>query len=503
MERPWSSDGNDERNSRTSTTTRGGSAVAANLPPPAILHEVHPHVPVIVRGPVHFHSTDEGGVWFVHDDVAWFGFLKNMLVLVSVIRVDDNKVLHVVQLKVLLHIVKGIRHNFVFLLRLLFCDLYLCHEIGDFSWLLDILHDAAILGTPHACTDVTSTTHPSSLVSRGPSTSRPRKTRTSVRSAIESLLIFRKESGADLSELSLPLENGAIGIVASWRLEIQIAVDFLQDFSQKCPFGELFKNRPQRVDVIFPSSGLGASRNRIKHGSQNSQVVDNLLGLPAHAMPIRIQLSSNDNVEVLEQSTVKVPVVHFQAAVTFLKLVNADFNTLHDGSLNLTHRVRHRNLEFDNLGLLLTLQGLCDSNVESRPERRFPQKEIPHHSGQCIQQSCEKIYYKDARSDTENAASSIHLLPCADTLGVCVYDSQATRLGGHADGSMFSQCLSNPAVFSLISSDDNNQIITGRIVGVEEIVDKAHQPEATGDNDKLIFSAKLLEQVLLIFLETI
>jgi hypothetical protein len=68
---------------------------------------------------------------------------------------------------------------------------------------------------------------------------------------------------------------------------------------------------------------------------------------------------------------------------------------------------------------------------------------------------------------------------------------------------MFSQCLSNPAIFSLIGSDYDNQIITGRIVGVEEIVDKAHQPEAAGDDDKFIFSAKLLEQVLLVFLEII
>ena len=33
---PWSKDGRALRNSRTSTTTRGGDAVAANRPPPAI-----------------------------------------------------------------------------------------------------------------------------------------------------------------------------------------------------------------------------------------------------------------------------------------------------------------------------------------------------------------------------------------------------------------------------------------------------------------------------------
>ena len=36
MERPWRREGREERNSRTSTMTRGGSAVAASRPPPAM-----------------------------------------------------------------------------------------------------------------------------------------------------------------------------------------------------------------------------------------------------------------------------------------------------------------------------------------------------------------------------------------------------------------------------------------------------------------------------------
>ena len=65
---------------------------------------------------------------------------------------------------------------------------------------------------------------------------------------------------------------------------------------------------------------------------------------------------------------------------------------------------------------------------------------------------------------------------------------------------MLSQCFSDPTIFSHVGTDHNKQVISCRIVGVEEVVDQAHQAKAAGDNDKLIFGAKLLEQVLLIFL---
>ena len=84
-------------------------------------------------------------------------------------------------------------------------------------------------------------------------------------------------------------------------------------------------------------------------------------------MPVRIKLSSYNDVKVFEKSTVKVPIVHFQAAVTFLELVDADFNALHNCGLNISHRVRHRDFEFDDLGLLLSFQGLCDCDMEPGP----------------------------------------------------------------------------------------------------------------------------------------
>ena len=129
-----------------------------------------------------------------------------MLVLVSVVCMDNNKILHVVHFEVLFHVVERIQYNFFFLLSFLFRDLNLSHKISNFPWLLDILHDAAILSATHTCTGVTPTTHSSPLVRRSLSTPQSSKAWAGVSSTIESPLIFRKEGCADLSKLSLPFQ---------------------------------------------------------------------------------------------------------------------------------------------------------------------------------------------------------------------------------------------------------------------------------------------------------
>jgi hypothetical protein len=65
---------------------------------------------------------------------------------------------------------------------------------------------------------------------------------------------------------------------------------------------------------------------------------------------------------------------------------------------------------------------------------------------------------------------------------------------------MLSQCLSNPAILSVFGPDNDYQVVSGRIVRVEEVVDQAHQPKAAGENDELIFGSELLEQILLVLL---
>ncbi|KAI6752998.1 hypothetical protein HG531_005167 [Fusarium graminearum] len=170
-------------------------------------------------------------------------------------------------------------------------------------------------------------------------------------------------------------------------------------------------------------------------------------------MPIRIKLPSYDDVKVLEKSTVEVPVVHFQAAVTFLELVNADFDTLHDGGLNITHRDE-------------SFKGCCDDTIGVEHNKAC--------DGLGIEQAREKIHDQNARRDAEYSTLCIHLFSCTNALGICIDDRQATRLGRHADGRMLGQCFSNPTIFSIISADYYNQVVASRVVGVEEIVDKAH-----------------------------
>jgi hypothetical protein len=65
---------------------------------------------------------------------------------------------------------------------------------------------------------------------------------------------------------------------------------------------------------------------------------------------------------------------------------------------------------------------------------------------------------------------------------------------------MLGQCFANPAIFSIFGTNYHNEVISSGIVGVEEVGDQAHQPEATGENDELIFCTELLEEGLLVFL---
>ncbi|KAH0238513.1 hypothetical protein KCV06_g107, partial [Aureobasidium melanogenum] len=131
---PWRSDGRDDRNSRTSMTTLGGSAVATSRPPPAmrvltvrkndscgsspagscvkvtaieplsrislislllhtssIVHKVNSHIPVRVATSIHLDTSNESSVRLVHNDVSWLGLLKDVFVHVAIVGIGSAR----------------------------------------------------------------------------------------------------------------------------------------------------------------------------------------------------------------------------------------------------------------------------------------------------------------------------------------------------------------------------------------------------------------------------
>ena len=60
--------------------------------------------------------------------------------------------------------------------------------------------------------------------------------------------------------------------------------------------------------------------------------------------------------------------------------------------------------------------------------------------------------------------------------------------------------LSDPPVFPLVRSHNNDQIVAYNIVGVEKIYDEAQQAQTACQYDELIFVPCFCEEILLIFL---
>lgn len=64
---------------------------------------------------------------------------------------------------------------------------------------------------------------------------------------------------------------------------------------------------------------------------------------------------------------------------------------------------------------------------------------------------------------------------------------------------MFRECLPKPAIFTVFRSNEQDQIVTSSVVGVEEIGDDAQQTEAAREDEKRIFVPELMEYALLEF----
>lgn len=91
-------------------------------------------------------------------------------------------------------------------------------------------------------------------------------------------------------------------------------------------------------------------------------------------------------------------------------------------------------------------------------------------------------------------------MPCSDAHHVCIDQAQAFGGWSSAHGGMFSQCLSNPPIFSLVCADNNDEVVSSSIVGMQEVGDKTKESKATREDNKLILVGEFGVEVLLIFL---
>jgi hypothetical protein len=65
---------------------------------------------------------------------------------------------------------------------------------------------------------------------------------------------------------------------------------------------------------------------------------------------------------------------------------------------------------------------------------------------------------------------------------------------------MLRQSLSDPAIFSLVCSNDEYEIVACGVVGVQEISDETEEPQTASKYHEFILLTKLLEKILLVFL---
>ena len=62
---------------------------------------------------------------------------------------------------------------------------------------------------------------------------------------------------------------------------------------------------------------------------------------------------------------------------------------------------------------------------------------------------------------------------------------------------MLGKRFANPHVFAIVSANEQYEVVPSSIVGMEEVRDYAQKAEAARKEDKLIFLAQLVEDVLL------
>ncbi|KAH0238517.1 DNA repair protein, partial [Aureobasidium melanogenum] len=78
----------------------------------------------------------------------------------------------------------------------------------------------------------------------------------------------------------------------------------------------------------------------------------------------------------------------------------------------------------------------------------------------------QEIDDQDTRCDGEDTTLPVHFFSLSNVCQVGVDQAQSTAFGRVADGGVFCQSLSNPAILSVVCSDYDNQIVSGGIVRV-------------------------------------
>ena len=93
----------------------------------AVIHKVDAHVAVVVRAAVDLHAADEGCIGLVHDHVSWPYLFEHVFVQIAVIRMYHHQIVHLVKLEIILHVLERVD-----------CDFFLLAVFGGFR--LDVCH---------------------------------------------------------------------------------------------------------------------------------------------------------------------------------------------------------------------------------------------------------------------------------------------------------------------------------------------------------------------------
>lgn len=62
---------------------------------------------------------------------------------------------------------------------------------------------------------------------------------------------------------------------------------------------------------------------------------------------------------------------------------------------------------------------------------------------------------------------------------------------------MLGECFANPIVLAILCANEDDETISGSIVGVKEVGDDFKESESTGENSEEIFRAEEVIEVLL------
>ena len=163
-----------------------------------------------MRASVDLDASYECCVRFIHDHVTRFQLFEYMLIQISIVRMNDDQVIHFIQLEVVFHFdfcKVVINHYIIFLISSRIIGLHLRHQGRDLRfWILCCLN-TAIYSSPTSSRSRRPTTNAASFVGRCLSSKIGRSALITQRGvAIKSFLVLIEERRADFGEVLFPLE---------------------------------------------------------------------------------------------------------------------------------------------------------------------------------------------------------------------------------------------------------------------------------------------------------